>query len=229
MQAGWRDRAEAHSVKLQGAGAPAETTILLSPKRGSFCAFGNFTRPFLRCLVFPFCSPSLSQQRAAPQPDLPSTGTPFWGVSVLPANPRLASPGAPAMPPGWRTSPGEFSERGCRVPGGGRRGRAALIYDKGFAIKELFSEGMGGGRRTLPSRPCHSPKLTLLGGFCKGSSLPGLRWGPRLKAPARPGPPPPAPSRVSLSRAGGPEAETRLGAAPGGGTPTCPGRGGGRL
>lgn len=192
MQAGWRGCAEAHSVKLPGAGVPAEITILGTPKRGSFCAFGNFTRPFLRCLGFPFCSPPLSQRRAAPQPDLPSTGTRFWGASVLPANPRLASPGDAS---GLADKPQQVQRARLPAARGREEGGAALIYDKGFAIKEVFSEGTGGGRRPLSLPRTYSSRRFLQRLLAPRSTL--------GSPPHSPGPPPPAPSRVSLSRAGG--------------------------
>ena len=43
-----------------------------------------------------------------------------------------------------------------------------LIYDKGFPIKgEVFSEGIGGGKRTLPLQHFDSRKLMLIRDFCK--------------------------------------------------------------
>lgn len=82
-------------TRLKSASSPVQT--------GSFLAFRNFTHPSLPCLVFPFCSHYLFiRMRQTPSQ---TRWNPVLGSISSCCRPTPASPRAPAIPPGWRTSP----------------------------------------------------------------------------------------------------------------------------
>lgn len=139
----------------------------------------------------------LFERRAAPRPDLVSAGTLFWKASVLPTNPPLANLSVPTMPSGLRTSPSKFSERGYHLNRSGRREKTVLIYDKGFPIEEVFSEGIGGGKRTLPLHHFDSVNLLLPEISVNVPWVSDLRWHLFFKATAHTRTPP---SAVFISR-----------------------------